>query len=129
MTLKPVSTSGRSNVTSSVVSTMNLEFNFMCRKKKHSPFHCNTRSTYNDLDVVQEKRVDDNWNVDSNRSLSDSWKGLTKFTLLKEKPSQGINVARSCVARCMDKKLVKLLRIERNKNGRKKSQNSIMLDD
>ena len=35
-----------------------------------------TRSTYTDLDVMQEKRVDDYWNVDSNRSLSDSWKGF-----------------------------------------------------
>ena len=31
-----------------------------------------TRSTHTDLDVMQEKRVDDNRNVDSNRSLSDS---------------------------------------------------------
>ena len=45
-----------------------------------------TRSTYTDLDVMQEKRFDDYWNVDSNRSLSDSWKDFTKFTLLKEKP-------------------------------------------
>ena len=45
-----------------------------------------TRSTYTDLDVMQEKRVDDYWNVDSNRSLSDSWKGFTKFSLLKETP-------------------------------------------
>ena len=36
-----------------------------------------TRSTHTDLDVLQEKRIDDNWNVDSNRSLSDSWKELT----------------------------------------------------
>ena len=36
-----------------------------------------TRSTYTDLDVMQEKRVDDHWNVDSNRSLSDPWKGFT----------------------------------------------------
>ena len=27
---------------------------------------------------VQEKRVDDHWNVEANRSLSDSWKGFTK---------------------------------------------------
>ena len=33
---------------------------------------------------MQEKRIDDYWNVDTNRSLSDSWKGFTKFTLLKE---------------------------------------------
>ena len=42
-----------------------------------------TRSTHTDLYVMQEKRVDDCWDVDSNRSLSDSWKGFTKFTLLK----------------------------------------------
>ena len=48
-----------------------------------------TRSTYTDLDVMQEKRVDDYWNVNSNRSLSDSGKGFTKFSLLKEKPLKG----------------------------------------
>ena len=34
--MKPVATSGRSNVTSFIVITMNLEFNSMCRRKKHS---------------------------------------------------------------------------------------------
>ena len=38
---------------------------------------------------MQEKRVDDYWSVGLNRSLSDSWKGFTKFTLLKEKPTKG----------------------------------------
>ena len=32
-----------------------------------------TRSARIDLDVLQEKRIDDYWNVVSNRSLSDSW--------------------------------------------------------
>ena len=48
-----------------------------------------TRATYTNLDVLQEKRIDDYWNVDANRSLSDSWKGFTKFTLIKEKPPKG----------------------------------------
>ena len=48
-----------------------------------------TRSTHTDLDVMQEKRIDDYWNVDPNRNLSDSWKGLTKFTLLREGPPNG----------------------------------------
>ena len=48
-----------------------------------------TRSPHTDLDVMQEKRVDDYWKVDSNRSLSDSWTVFTKFTLLKEKPPKG----------------------------------------
>ena len=43
----------------------------MCRKKKFSilPKYIDVaRSTYTNLDVVHEKRVDDNWNVDANRS-------------------------------------------------------------
>ena len=39
------------------------------------------RSTHTDLDVLQEKRIDDYWNVDSGTHLSNSWKGLEKFTL------------------------------------------------
>ena len=49
-----------------------------------------TRATYTNLDVLQDKRIDDYWNVDSNRHLSDSWKGFTKFTLLKRETSKGI---------------------------------------
>ena len=41
------------------------------------------RSTQTDLDVAQEKRIDDYWNVDGNRNLSDSW------TLLNETPPEG----------------------------------------
>ena len=48
-----------------------------------------TRSTRTDLNVAQEKRIDDYWNIDDNRSLSDSWTGFTKFTLLKETPPKG----------------------------------------
>ena len=42
------------------------------------------RSTSTDLDVMQGKRVDDYWNVDSNRRQSGSWRGFTKLTLMKE---------------------------------------------
>ena len=45
-----------------------------------------TRATHTDLDVMQEKRVDDYWNLDGFRDLSDSWTGFTKCTLLKEQP-------------------------------------------
>ena len=37
MTLKPEPTSGRSKVTSSIVITLNLEFNSMCRKEETFP--------------------------------------------------------------------------------------------
>ena len=48
-----------------------------------------TRSSHTDLDVTQEKRIDDHWNVDSNKHLSDSWRGFTMFTFLKVKPPKG----------------------------------------
>ena len=47
------------------------------------------KSTHTDLDVALEKRIDDCWNVDGNRSLSDSWTGFTRFTLLNETPPKG----------------------------------------
>ena len=48
-----------------------------------------TRTTHTNLDVKQEKRIDDCWNIDGSRDLSDSWTGFTQFTLLPEKPSDG----------------------------------------
>ena len=48
-----------------------------------------TRSTHTNLDVLQENRIDNNWNVDATRCSSESWTGFTKLTLLKEKPPQG----------------------------------------
>ena len=47
------------------------------------------RSTHTDLDVAQEKRVDDNWNVDGNRNLSDSWTEFTTFSKWNETPPKG----------------------------------------
>ena len=64
----------------------------MCRRKKRFLFREKidvTRSTHTDLDVMQEKKIEDYWNVDSSKHLSDSWRGLMKFTLLKEKPPKG----------------------------------------
>ena len=47
------------------------------------------RSTNPNLDVLQEKRIEDYWNIDENRSLSDSWKGFTKFTYWKRNVQKG----------------------------------------
>ena len=97
MTLKPGKISCRFKVISSIVITLNLEFNSMCWKKKHSLFHWNTLTWPGFLIEIwmcwKKKRKDDSWNVDANRSLSDSWKGFTKFTLLKE-TSKEKNVVR-----------------------------------
>ena len=53
-----------------------------------------TRTTHTNLDVKQEKRTDDYWNVDGSRDLSDPWTGFTRFTLLEEKTSRRKNVVR-----------------------------------
>ena len=41
------------------------------------------------MDVKQEKRIDDYWNIDGSRDLSDPWTGFKQFTLLEEKPPDG----------------------------------------
>ena len=74
-----------------------------------------TRSTHADLDVVQEERVDDFWNVDSNRSLSESWNRMHKIHSIARETSHRMYVVReeidkssndyktrSCMARSMD---------------------------
>ena len=38
---------------------------------------------------MQEKRIDDYWNIDGSRDLPDPWTGVTQFILLEEKPPNG----------------------------------------
>ena len=95
MTHKPAMISGQSKEISFSV-TSNLELSSMCRKKKHSKIPLKdtdvTGSTHANLDVLQESCIDEYWNVDVDQSLSDSWTGFTKFTILIEKPSKRIFV-------------------------------------
>ena len=48
-----------------------------------------TRTTHTNLDVKLEKRIDDYWNIDGSRDLSDPWTGFTRCILLEEKPPEG----------------------------------------
>ena len=48
-----------------------------------------SRTTHTNLDVKQEKRIDDYWNIDGSRDLSDSWTGFTQFIFWEEKPPNG----------------------------------------
>ena len=48
-----------------------------------------SRTSHTNLDVMQERRIDDFWNIDGSRDLSDSWTGFTQFTLLSEKLPNG----------------------------------------
>ena len=50
-----------------------------------------TRTTHTNLDVKQEKRIDDYWNIDVSRDLSDPWTGFTQFTLLDEQAPDGFS--------------------------------------
>ena len=38
---------------------------------------------------MQESLIDDYWNIDGSRDLSDPWKGFAQFTLSDEKPPDG----------------------------------------
>ena len=51
-----------------------------------------SRTSRTNLDVMQEKRIDDYWNIDGSRDLSDPWTGFTNFTLVEEKLPEGIFV-------------------------------------
>ena len=48
-----------------------------------------SRTTHTNLDVVQESRIDDYWNIGGSKDLSDSWTGFTQFTPLSETPPEG----------------------------------------
>ena len=48
-----------------------------------------SRTTHTNLDVKQEKRIDDYWNIDGSQDLSDLCTGFTRFILLEEKPPDG----------------------------------------
>ena len=66
-----------------------------------------SRTTHTNLDVKHEKRIDDYWNIDGSRDLSDSWTGFTQFTLVVvrgETDKTAVNVqARWFMARALEK--------------------------
>ena len=43
-----------------------------------------SRTTHTNLDVKREKRIDDYWNIDGSRDLSDPWTGFTQFVFSKK---------------------------------------------
>ena len=80
--------------TSKTAITWNQESNITRREKNHSLFHCNTL-TSPQLRIrtwmlyKKAGRIDDYWNIDGSRDLSDSWTGFTQFTLFSETPPEG----------------------------------------
>ena len=52
-----------------------------------------SRTTHTNLDVKQEKHIDDYWNIDGSKDLSDSWTGFTQFTRCLSKNSHFMSTA------------------------------------
>ena len=83
---------------------------------------------------MQEKRIEDYWNADSNSSLSDSWTGFTKITLLKETLPKGyvwsgerltkVLATTQCVARSMDQNWE-----SRSEKGKRQSSTTVQLNN
>ena len=53
-----------------------------------------TRTTHTKLDVKQEKRIDDYWNIDGSRDLSDPWDRVHTIYSIGRKSSRRIYVVR-----------------------------------
>ena len=97
-----------------------------------------SRTTHTNLDFEQEKRIDDYWNIDGSRDLSDSWTGFTQFILLEEKPPDGYmwsgeRLTRKQLTSRPDhlwpelwKSMRRMPSWRRGKSGPLKNQNSIM---
>ena len=49
-----------------------------------------SRTTHTNLDVKQEKCIDDYWNIDGSRDVSDPWAGFAQFALLEGNLLTGI---------------------------------------
>ena len=47
-----------------------------------------SRTTHTSPNVVLEQQIEDYWNVDGEKELSDAWTGFTRFVLLKERPPE-----------------------------------------
>ena len=76
--------SGEERVTAKSRPMMNL----IARTPSFVSFDA-SRNTRTNLHLMQESRIDDYWNIDGSRDLSDPWTGFTQFTLLDEKPPDG----------------------------------------
>ena len=88
-----------------------------------------------------ERRMDDYWNIEGNRDLSDSWTGFTWFTILDEKKTskwvymvrgavdeEANNIqARLLVARDMERHVRSVEKKKRRKSVTSKNQSLTML--
>ena len=84
-----------------------------------------TRNTHTSLDVLLEKNLDDYWNVDGERELSDARTGFTIFILLNERPPQDPTMCgQICGSICLMHQNAK-----RSKSGPSRNRSSIISDN
>ena len=95
-----------------------------------------TVTTHTSLDVLLEKHIDDYWNVDGVRELSDAWTGFTRFIFIERKATWRIFMVRErltrkqttyghmCGSICLMQRKVK-----QSKNGLSRNRSSIMPED
>ena len=101
-----------------------------------------SRTTCTHLDVMQESRIDDSWNIDGSRDLCNSSTGFTHFTLFKWETSRRIYVVRVrdwqhgkrhpdqiIYGQNSGEECQRTLSCGRRRNGQLKNQSSIMLED
>ena len=73
--------------------TWNTESNSTCRRKNHSLVPLKyidvTRTSDTTLYVMSEKHLENYWNVDGDKELSDAWTRFTRFISLHENPPDG----------------------------------------
>ena len=96
-----------------------------------------SRTTKTNMDVTQESLIDDYWNTDGSRDLSDSWTGFTEFTPLEERnlptdlcgpgwQNGKRHPAQTIYGQSSGSKWQEMLSWRRNTNGPMINRNSIM---
>ena len=86
-------TSGLLQENSFIVITLNPRVKLYMPKERSFPIPINyidvTRTTLSSPDVLLEKNIEDHWNEDGEKEMSDAWTGFTRFILLNERPPDG----------------------------------------
>ena len=91
---------------------MSCPENMCMHRKKESPFPFPSkyievaRQTNTKLNILEENSIDDLWNIDGRRTLSESWSGSTRFRILNKRPAQG--ATHGWTVDCAQKKAVLL---------------------
>ena len=79
-------TSGRSQENSFIVITVYKSQTVRSERSNISYSNVVHRRYQKSLYVMMKKHIEDYWNVDGEKEVSDAWTGFTRFILLDERP-------------------------------------------